>query len=1059
MGFTLNLKPYTLYLSIALFSLLTLSSKAQIYPVQVTPVLVAPYTLNTSDYYSGTAEKLAVVLTNTDLQKPTLNVRLRMYIEGQNAKLQSRDGAYYPTITLDAGIPQRISLSDLAPYFNIDNLNLQGITRAQYTQNGKLPEGFYQFCFEAIEVNTGQVLSRKSCSMAWISLSDPPLLNLPIKGESIASREVQNVVFQWTPRNMGSPNGAFNTEYEFTLKELWDTGIAPEAAFESSQPLYQTTVKQTTLLMGPAEPQLVPGKRYAWRVRAVSTSPTGEQADAYRNNGFSEIYWFTYQDNCKPPFGINASISSGRATINWAVDEANGGIPAGGYTLQYRERSQSTGQWYSLNTMEPKAMLYDLKPGLTYEYRIGSSCNSFPVGGGWEGATYSDILTLEINGNPNDKSTVNCGMISPEITIANKTPIQSLNPGELFTAGKFPIKVTTVSGGSGNFSGEGYVTIPMIGQVSVKVRFSNIGVNTDRQLYSGVVETSYDKDEKQIADAGAVVDMVKDIIDLIGGGIDKLKELLKDPIKNKDQIAVAEKEFSDAYTEMVNKLPISEEEKKTKIAALEELTKQTYLASNSENLDEATVQAAEASKKLDELKESVKTDLANAETICNTKLEQIVELINSKKIPLNYLQLLACETIATKSSTNAAKNKTYNIARYTEAGEFEISYYKNYWEGAYEHLFYIDIKNEAIKKQGITGFWLYFDPVKMYVDNKRPVIIALRDDVPENPNDPYCRKKLDDVPNGTSAQAAFADKVQETVFFGATIGTSIEGLAAKKTTQCLDGMLIDVALQMGITAIVKTHLGEKVTFSGLVSEISVPSAVASCGAAALVEKCTTGCAGLAGFATGVGNDIIKQINSGKKVSEIEVDQVLYRGLIQAVIAMATQKIISFGVRAWSNKYTPKQIDDAIADAGKNPEKYLSNGLGIQAVDRVVLDATKLGMDDATLSAARWIKPETGWYDVVLHGTPDNFMVFVGENWVSISHRDLLKYLISKGYSGKVPIRLISCNTGVFPDAVGKNLANKLGLEVKAPKGLITVFKDGTYEISNNGGWMIFKPGL
>ncbi|NTE04385.1 hypothetical protein G6M26_06090 [Agrobacterium tumefaciens] len=56
-------------------------------------------------------------------------------------------------------------------------------------------------------------------------------------------------------------------------------------------------------------------------------------------------------------------------------------------------------------------------------------------------------------------------------------------------------------------------------------------------------------------------------------------------------------------------------------------------------------------------------------------------------------------------------------------------------------------------------------------------------------------------------------------------------------------------------------------------------------------------------------------------------------------------------------------------------------------------------------------------------------------------------------------RLISCNTGIFPDAIGKNLANKLGLNVKAPKGLITVFKDGSYEITNNAGWTIFKPGL
>src|SRR5689334_17359695 len=153
---------------------------AQQYPVQIVPQLLPPYTLNVSDYYNGASEKLVLLLTNTDLNKPTLQVRLRMSIQGQTAKLISRDG-YYPPISLDGGVATRISLADLAPYFNADNLIFEGITRAQYVQSGKLPEGFYQFCFEAVEVNSGQVVGRSSCAMAWISLSDPPLLNLPRK--------------------------------------------------------------------------------------------------------------------------------------------------------------------------------------------------------------------------------------------------------------------------------------------------------------------------------------------------------------------------------------------------------------------------------------------------------------------------------------------------------------------------------------------------------------------------------------------------------------------------------------------------------------------------------------------------------------------------------------------------------------------------------------------------------------------------------------------------------------------------------------------------------------
>lgn len=152
---------------------------------------------------------------------------------------------------------------------------------------------------------------------------------------------------------------------------------------------------------------------------------------------------------------------------------------------------------------------------------------------------------------------------------------------------------------------------------------------------------------------------------------------------------------------------------------------------------------------------------------------------------------------------------------------------------------------------------------------------------------------------------------------------------------------------------------------------------------------------------------------------------------------------------------------AIPSKGFN---YLSKGTRavlskiLPKVERsVTLDATKLGMDEATLAAARWMKSEEGWFDVVIHGTPDNFKVWVGNKWVTLTHRDLVNYLKSNGYKLHTPIRLISCNTGVFPDAIGKNLANKIGANVKAPKGLITVYESGRYTISGpTGDWRIFE---
>jgi hypothetical protein len=515
----------TLLTFISLFSIFF--SYAQ-FPVHITPQLISPYTLQLNDYYNGSNPKLIVTLINKDLLKPTITVRLRMDIQGQSAKLTSKDYVYYPPITLDAGIPQQLSLSDLAPYFNPDNLNFEGITRAQYQQQGKIPEGYYQFCFEAIEVSTNEIASLKKCASAWISLSDPPLLNLPKKTESIAFREPTNIIFNWTPRHLNSPNSAFNTEYEFQLVELWDNGIDPVAAFQTAQPLYQTTVKATTLLYGPAEPILIPGKKYGWRVRAKAKSGI-DDADVFRNNGYSEVFWFTCQDNCQPPANVTATVQNGRVTLTWLPQPQ-----MYEYNIEYREASPFGGglegagaQWFSQKTTATQATIYDVQPGKTYQYRIGGSCS---IGGG---IVFGELKAFTIPARNITRDSA-CGIL-PNINIANQTAIQSLTSGDVILAGDFPVKLLQVTGQT-SFTGNGYVTVPFLGEARVKVKFNNIGVNTDKQLISGVIETTFDSTMKGIYDlddifeGGSDVGFVKTGTDTVNYNVDFVIGLPQDTV-------------------------------------------------------------------------------------------------------------------------------------------------------------------------------------------------------------------------------------------------------------------------------------------------------------------------------------------------------------------------------------------------------------------------------------------------------------------------------------------------------------------------------------------------
>jgi len=213
--------------------LLTTILTAQVYPVQVTPQLIPPYSLKLSDYETTTSEKLFVNLLLTDVSElgRGLNIQTLDFVVGANP------------ISLDGGINQRLSNLDLRPYFSLNNL--LGITAAQYSST--LPEGRYDFCFEVYDFISGQQLSRKTCFSAYLLLNEPPILNTPGNSDLVTAKDPQNIIFNWTPRHLN----ATNVQYEFTLKELWDTQIDPQAAFLVSPALHQETTFATTLLYGP----------------------------------------------------------------------------------------------------------------------------------------------------------------------------------------------------------------------------------------------------------------------------------------------------------------------------------------------------------------------------------------------------------------------------------------------------------------------------------------------------------------------------------------------------------------------------------------------------------------------------------------------------------------------------------------------------------------------------------------------------------------------------------------------------------------------------------------
>lgn len=492
--------------------LLSQFAYSQVFPVQATTQLTPPYSLYLSDYVSPGSERLALNIFLADIARPNLQVKFRLRIVGQGITIETRP-EYNPTpVTIFGGEPLRLISADLADYFNPANLNFQGISRSQVERQGKLPEGVYQICFEVYEYNRGIKISNTACGVAWMILNDPPLINMPRQNEKLKPVSPQNVVFQWTPRHTASPNSAFSTEYEFRLVEVWPETRNPNDAVLTSPPIFETTTPNSMLIYGPAETPLELGRRYAFRVRAKSIAGVDEM-DLFKNQGYSETFTFVYGDACDLPTGVTAEAGSSRMNIKW-----DGRFNHTTYKVRYRP--VGTTEWYINNYAFNDAEIYSLKPSTRYEYQISGAC-------GWYEGDYTQsafITTKELP--PVDYS---CGAPLETFNLDPSILTGSLKVGDIIRTGDFDVQVAKINGGSGTFSGEGVVVMPMMNKVKVKTEFSGITVATIEEEFRMV------KGFMNVTGAGVEVvpegvmnfmEQLEETLDVVDSALDLIEEFI-----------------------------------------------------------------------------------------------------------------------------------------------------------------------------------------------------------------------------------------------------------------------------------------------------------------------------------------------------------------------------------------------------------------------------------------------------------------------------------------------------------------------------------------------------
>lgn len=557
------------FLFILFIAVSTLTGHAQTYPVTIYSQFTHPTPIYLSNYANRTTinSPLKVQLMLNDLTISNRQVRIKLYLSGSSGSFMSKDfviGAQQ--LYLQGGFPLQLTNLELGTYF--EYRNLLGVNPNQYAQ--PLGEGTYDFCVEVYDFATNKKLSKRTCVSTVIFQNDPPILNLPLNQAKIIRQDIQNIIFNWTPRSIN----VSNVEYEFALVELWNLNIPYQTAFDYAPPLFTETTRMTTLQYDMMKPQLIPGKSYAWRVKAKALKGA-EEIGLFKNNGFSEVFTFKYLSQCNAPMAITTEgVSQNQAKIKWTGIAAN----PFDYQVNYREKNNNS-KWYNLVTPREYATITNLKPNTTYEYTVGTACDR----GEYTHSRIEEFTTLA----KDEIAFAGCNLKPDPADLANKTPLPVLYPNDVVMAGDFPIVVLHASGGNGTFSGDGFVTFPFIEKfrkaiggtidansnqnVGIRITFNNIGVNTDFKLISGEIVASYDANWGSMVDVDGIIDAIDDFINR-AENLEKQKEAgtVTEENYNKEWKEIYEglQEAHHQYKDLVNNQDIPDDLKK-KIADLD----------------------------------------------------------------------------------------------------------------------------------------------------------------------------------------------------------------------------------------------------------------------------------------------------------------------------------------------------------------------------------------------------------------------------------------------------------------------------------------------------------
>ncbi|SEM56216.1 hypothetical protein SAMN05216436_105185 [bacterium A37T11] len=251
--------------------------------------IMPPYLSRVSDYASR-PDLMLLTLTNTS--RNSLRIQLRGSITGDNGVSASVKDSYRSPqpVELAPLETKTLNASDIVSLFNPNTIDYTGISASDINRGFILPEGTYNICVRALEYDGHEPLSPEEpigCKEFNISNVEPPIIISPANEQELSSLGPQAFPITWSTPPGSSPA----TQYHVRMVEMLSPRNPNDAMQSSTTPaFFERTVQGNTLLYGPADPQLTPGRQYALMVQAEDPF----NSVTFRNGGKSEVITFSY---------------------------------------------------------------------------------------------------------------------------------------------------------------------------------------------------------------------------------------------------------------------------------------------------------------------------------------------------------------------------------------------------------------------------------------------------------------------------------------------------------------------------------------------------------------------------------------------------------------------------------------------------------------------------------------------------------------------------------------------------------------------------------------------